>query len=245
MPVGLLGRKVGMTQVYGENGVIIPVTVIEAGPCPVLQVKTVDRDGYEAVQVGFDDKLSESDKERDPGQRLRSRASRSERGHVAQLKSKRQDRLVKAGVQVAPKAGCEPKRFVREFRIDGEEHGLEVGQVLDASVFAEVKKVDVVGTSKGRGTSGAMKRHNFAGQKASHGTKKVHRRVGGIGGHAMNLGTSGFIKKGKRMAGQYGNARATVRNLKVVRVDAENNMILVEGAVPGPNGGYVMIRHSK
>lgn len=245
MPVGLLGRKVGMTQVYGEGGIMVPVTVIEAGPCAVLQVKTAERDGYSAVQLGFDDKLSEKDKSRPEEQRNRNRANRAERGHVAQLKSKRQRKLAEAGVESRPKANCEPKRLVREFRVDGEQHGLEVGQVLTSSLFDGVPAVDVVGTSKGRGTSGAMKRHNFQGQGGAHGTKKVHRRVGGIGANAMNRGTSGMIKKGKRMAGQYGNARSTIRNLKVVKVDAENNMLLVGGAVPGPNGGYVMIRVAK
>jgi large subunit ribosomal protein L3 len=164
---------------------------------------------------------------------------------VAQLKSKRQKKLSEAGVEPRAKANCEPKRFIREFRVDGEEQKLEVGQVLTASVFDGVKSVDVVGTSKGRGTTGAMKRHNFQGQGSAHGTKKVHRRVGGIGAHSMNRGTSGMIKKGKRMAGQYGNARSTMRNLTVVKVDTENNMLLVNGAVPGPNGGYVLIRAAK
>ncbi|HWL10004.1 MAG TPA: 50S ribosomal protein L3 [Planctomicrobium sp.] len=245
MPVGLLGKKVGMTQVYGENGIIIPVTVIEAGPCAVLQIKSAERDGYQAVQLGFDDKLSQKDLARDPEQRNRQRANRAERGHVATLKSKRQKRLAEAGLVSRPKADCEPKRFVREFRLDGEAVGVEIGQVLDASLFSDIKSVDVTGTSKGRGTSGAMKRHNFAGQGSAHGTKKVHRRVGGIGANAMNRGTSGMIKKGKKMAGQYGNARSTVRNLKLVKVDAENNMLLVNGAIPGPNGGYLIIRVAK
>lgn len=231
-----------MTQVYDESGLIVPVTIIEAGPCPVLQVKTSARDGYEAVQIGFDDKLSEKDKARPEGNRLRSRANRAERGHVAQLKSKRQRRLADAGVEAPAKADCEPQRFIREFRVDGEGHSFEVGQVLGASLFDGVAKVDIVGTSKGRGTAGVMKRHNFKGQRASHGAKKVHRMPGAIGAHAMNRGTSGFIKKGKRMAGRYGNERSTMRNLKLVRVDVENNMLLVNGAVPGPNGGYVMIR---
>lgn len=245
MPVGLLGRKVGMTQVYTEDGAMLPVTVIEAGPCAVLQIKTLDRDGYEAVQLGFDDKLSEKDKERPEDQRNRNRASRSERGHVAQLKSKRQKRLADAGVESRPKANCEPKKYVREFRLDGEAVNVEVGNVLTASVFDGVKAVDVIGTTKGRGFTGAMKRHNFSGQGAAHGTKKVHRRVGGIGAVSQNRGTSGAIKKGKKMAGQYGNERATVRNLSVVKIDTENNMLLVNGSVPGPNGGYVMIRVAK
>ncbi|WP_437186263.1 50S ribosomal protein L3 [Planctomicrobium sp. SH668] len=245
MPVGLLGRKVGMTQVYGEDGLVIPVTVIEAGPCAVLQVKTSDRDGYEAVQLGFEDKLSWKDQARPEEQRNRSRANRSERGHVASLKSKRQKKLAEAGVESRPKANCEPKKYVREFRVDGEQHGVEVGQVLTASLFDGIKAVDIIGTTKGRGTAGAMKRHNFSGQGDAHGAKKVHRKVGAIGANATNRGTSGSIKKGIKMAGRYGNERSTMRNLTLVRVDAENNMLLVNGAVPGPNGGYVMIRVAK
>lgn len=245
MPVGLLGRKVGMTQVYGDDGSIVSVTVIEAGPCAVLQVKTLERDGYEAVQLGFEDKLSRKDLARPEDQRNRSRANRAERGHVAQLKSKRQKKLAEAGVESRVKANCEPKKYVREFRVDGEGSSVEVGQVLTAGLFGDIKAVDVIGTTKGRGFTGAMKRHNFSGQGAAHGTKKVHRRVGAIGANSMNRGTSGMIKKGMRMAGRYGGERATVRNLKVVRVDAENNMLLVSGAVPGPNGGYLVIREAK
>lgn len=241
MPVGLLGRKIGMTQVYDETGVAIPVTVLEVGPCTVLQVRTRDRDGYEAVQIGFDDKLSEADKKRSEDQRNRRRATRSERGHVAVLKSKRQRRLQEAGVEPLPKANCEPKRFVREFRVDGEDHGCSVGQVLDASSFDGVALVDVVGTSKGRGTAGVMKRHGFSGLGGAHGTKKVHRHPGGIGART----DPSRVWKGKRMAGQYGNTRVTSRNLRLVRVDAANNLMLVRGAVPGPNGGYVMVRKAK
>lgn len=238
MSVGLLGRKVGMTQVYGDDGAIVPVTVLEVGPCTVLQVKTVDRDGYAAVQIGFADKLSRKDQQRPVEQRNRARASRAERGRVVQLASKRQKARQAAGIEPTPRPDCEPQRFIREFRTESEDHGCEVGQVLSADVFAEVTHVDVVGTSKGRGTAGVMKRHNFSGQRASHGVKKVHRGVGSIG---MSADPSRVIK-GMRMAGQYGNARSTVRHLKVVRVDAENNMLLVKGAVPGPNGGYVLVR---
>ena len=226
MPLGLLGRKIGMTQVY-EGEQLVPVTVVEAGPCVVLQVRTKERDGYEAVQLGFDDKP-------------RRKASRSERGHVAKLNSKRQKKLSDAGVEVLPKAGCEPKRFVREFRTEGEDHGLEVGQVLTAGLFAEEPFVDVVGRTKGRGFAGAMKRHGFAGQRASHGVKRVHRHVGSIG---MSADPSRVLK-GTRMAGQYGNERRTVRHLRVVRVDEENNMLLLKGAVPGPNGSFLLIRPS-
>ena len=225
MAIGLLGRKVGMTQVFDENGNAVPVTVIEAGPCRVLQLRTKDRDGYEAVQIGFLDKP-------------RRLASRSERGHVAKLDSKAARQRTKAGVEAVPKAGCEPQRFIREFV--GSIEGLAVGQVLSVDLFAGVKQVDVTGTSKGRGTAGVMVRHNFKGQRATHGVKKVHRHAGSIGQSQF----PGHVPKGRRMAGQHGNQRRTSRNLDVVRVDTENNLLLVCGAIPGPNGGYVMIRQT-
>ncbi len=274
MAIGLLGRKVGMTQVYDPNGQVIPVTVLQAGPCHVLQLKTRERDGYEAVQLGFLDKP-------------RRLARRSERGHVARLDSKRQRRRAAAGVAPVVKAGCEPKRFIREFRTSTE--GLRVGAVLKVDLFQptleqlpqmlrdlaekhkidtskpnwedelrkrvssqkdqdltagyqrllrSIQAVDVTGTSKGRGTAGVIKRHKFRGQRASHGVKKVHRHPGGIGSSA----DPSRVVKGKRMAGHYGAARSTVRNLKVARVDVANNLLLVRGAVPGPNGGLVVIR---
>ncbi len=244
MPVGLLGRKIGMTQVYKADGTIVPVTVIEAGPCPVLQIRTLERDGYEAVQVGFDDDLSESDKERPADQRNRRRATRAARGHVVQLSSKRQKARLAAGVAAGPRANCEPQKLIREFRTDGEQHGCEVGQVLTVERFNEIQAVDVVGTTKGRGFSGVMKRHNYAGQPASHGAKKVHRHRGSMGSNSTNRGTSSMIKKGIRMAGQYGGDRCTIRNLELVKVDAGNNLLLVKGAIPGPNGGYVLVRET-
>ena len=208
MPVGLLGRKVGMTQVYTDDGDLIPVTVVEAGPCVVLQLKTVERDGYEAVQLGFLDK-----KRPVGGRRTRgSQASRSERGHVVGLSSKRSKARAEAGVEPVEKANCEPKKFVREFRVDGENVDLEVGQTLTVELFAEMSHVDVVGTSKGRGFAGVMKRHNFAGQRASHGVKRVHRHGGGIGMSA----DPARVLKGTRMPGRYGNARSTVRHMQVV-----------------------------
>ncbi|MEM1062376.1 MAG: 50S ribosomal protein L3 [Planctomycetota bacterium] len=216
-----------MTQVYGEDGVIVPVTAIEAGPCVVTMLRTQERDGYEAVQLGFDDKP-------------RRVATKAERGHVAAIGSKRAKSKAEAGVEATPKPGCEPKRLLREFRTDGEEHGLELGQEVGLGLLEDVKKVDVIGTTKGRGFAGAMKRHNFAGQRATHGVKKVHRAVGSIGQSA----DPARVIKGTKMAGQYGNARRTVRGLRVVRVDAENNLLLVRGAVPGPNGGYVTISKS-
>ncbi|MGA2032260.1 MAG: 50S ribosomal protein L3 [Thermoguttaceae bacterium] len=223
MPVGLLGRKVGMTQIFDPTGQVIPVTVIQAGPCHILQLRTKERDGYEAVQVGYLDKP-------------RRLASRSSRGHVARLDSKRQKRRTAAGVQAVAKANCEPQRFAREFRVAID--GYEVGQLLRVDLFSEVKAVDVTGISKGRGTAGVMKRHNFAGQRATHGVKKVHRHAGSIG---MNTDPH-HVFKGHRMAGHMGFVRVTARNLKVVRVDLDNNLLLVRGAVPGHNGAYVTIR---
>ena len=163
-------------------------------------------------------------------------ASRAARGQVAKLDSKRQRSRAAAGVETPPKADCEPQRFIREFR--GAIDGLQVGQLLTVDVFAQIKSVDVVGTSKGRGTAGVMKRHHFKGQRASHGVKKVHRHAGSIGCNT----DPHHVFKGRRMAGRYGAVRRTARNLKVVRVDVENNLLLVLGAVPGPNGGYVVIR---
>lgn len=222
MGIGLLGQKIGVTQLYTEKGEVIPVTVIQAGPCSVLQLKDNIRDGYEAVQVGFLDKK-------------RERASKSERGHVANIGSKRQKALQAAGVKVTEKAGCEPKKFIKEFRLPI--NGFEVGQELTVDVFDDVIAVDVTATSKGCGYSGAMKRHNFAGQRASHGVKKCHRHLGGTGCSAYPSRTM----KGKKMPGQYGNDKVTVRNQKIVMIDKENNLILVRGAVPGPNSGFVVI----
>ena len=213
-----------MTQIYLEDGTAVPVTVVEAGPCQVLQVRSLERDGYEAVQLGFSDKP-------------RRLASRSERGHVAKLDSKRAKNRGAAGVEAVPKADCEPKRFIREFR---GEAGVEVGATVTVETFAEVKRVDVTGTSKGRGYSGVMKRHNFKGQRATHGVKKVHRHPGGTGCSA----DPSRVMKGTRMAGRYGGVRNTARNLELVRVDAENNLLLIRGAIPGPAGGFVTIRQT-
>lgn len=228
MPLGLIGYKVGMTQVFNADGSLEPVTVIELGPCPVLQVRTPETDGYSAVQVGFKDKP-------------RKNAIRAEQGHVAAgLKSKRKEARQKAGVALPPKADCEPQRHIREFRVDAP--SAKVGEVLTvAGVFADVKAVDVTGTSKGRGYQGVMRRHNFDGLPAAHGAKKVHRQAGSTSSLASNRG-SGRPKKGLKRAGQYGNTRVTIRNLAVVRMDTDNHLLLVRGAVPGPNGGLVMVR---
>lgn len=226
MTIGLLGRKVGMTQIFDEAGTAIPVTVIEAGPCHVLQLRTKERDGYEAVQIGFLDKP-------------RRLATRAQRGQVAKLDSKRSKARAKAGAEPQPKPDCEPKRFVRELPGPAPAE-CKLGQVLKVDLFEKVKSVDVTGTSKGKGTAGVMRRHNFKGQRATHGVKKVHRHGGGT---SMNTFPA-RVFKGKRMAGRMGNERVTNRNLKLVRIDAEHNLLLVRGAVPGPNGGYVIVRQT-
>ncbi len=207
MRVGLLGRKVGMTQIYQEDGTAVPVTVLECGPCTVLQVRTAERDGYHALQLGFDDKK-------------RTRATQPERGH-------------------AKKVNAEPKRFIREIRQEQPADVAE-GATLTVDVFAAIKSVDVVGTSKGRGFTGVIKRHGFKGLRATHGVKRMHRHPGSSGPSADPART----RKGIRKPGHHGHARVTVRNLKVVRVDAANNLLLVRGAVPGPNGGYLMVHQT-
>lgn len=213
-----------MTQVFQADGLAVPVTVIQAGPCRVLQVKTVDRDGYDAVQLGFADKP-------------RRLAARSESGHVATISSSRSRKLKASGVALLPKADCEPQRFIREFRGAA---GFEVGGQVKVDVLEGTKAVDVTGITKGCGFQGTMKKHNFSGQRATHGVKKCHRHPGGT-----SAGTyPGRTIKGKKMAGRYGTDRVTMRNLQVVRIDAENNLLLVRGAVPGPAGGFVMIRET-
>jgi large subunit ribosomal protein L3 len=229
MPLGLLGLKIGMTQVYDDKGVLAGVTVLQVGPCPVLQVRTKERDGYDAVQLGFLDKA-------------RRKATRPERGHVsADLESKRRRARTAAGVTLLPKANCEPQRHIGEFRLEAASD-LAVGKALTVQeVFEKIGHVDVIGTSKGRGFAGVMKRHNFKGLRASHGVKKGSRQHGSIASNASNRG-SGRPKKGIRMAGQYGNTRVTARNLRVIKIDPENHVLLVEGAVPGPNGGLITVR---
>ena len=221
---GLLGRKVGMTQVFDDDGTVVPVTVIEAGPCTVLLSRSAERDGYDAIQVGY----------RDKPRRL---ASRSVRGQVVKLDSKRAKKRSHAGLEMVAKADCEPQRFVREFR--GETKA-RVGQKITVAVFEGCDAVDVIGVSKGRGTAGVMKRHGFSGQRASHGVKKVHRHQGGTG----MCQSPGRLFKGKKMAGRFGNERSTMRNLRLVDIDSDRNLLVVRGAVPGPNGGYVVVRQT-
>jgi large subunit ribosomal protein L3 len=231
MALGLLGTKVGMTQVYDDQGKIAPVTVLQVGPCPVLLIREQERDGYTAVQLGFKDKP-------------RRKATRPERGHVsADLESNRRRSRSAAGVTLPAKPDCEPQRYIQEFRLEGAPPGeTKVGSLLTVGeVFKDITAVDVTGTSKGRGYTGVMKRYNFHGLPASHGAKKVHRSHGSVGSLASNRG-SGRPKKGKRMPGHYGAARRTIRNLRVVRVDTDHHLLLVEGAVPGPNGGLILVR---
>ena len=221
---GLLGRKIGMTQIFDDDGTVVPVTVIEAGPCTVLLSRSAGRDGYDAIQVGY----------RDKPRRL---ASRSVRGQVVKLESKRAKKRSHAGIEMVAKADCEPQRFVREFR--GETKA-QVGQKITVAVFEGCDAVDVIGVSKGRGTAGVMKRHGFSGQRATHGVKKVHQHQGGTG----MCQSPGRLFKGKKMAGRFGNERSTMRNLRLVDIDNDQNLLVVRGAVPGPNGGYVVVRQT-
>lgn len=202
---GIIGRKVGMTQVFEESGKVVPVTVIEAGPCPIVQLKTQERDGYEAVQLGF-------------GERKASRTNQPRQGHFA-------------------KAQVEPMAVLREFRVKSLAD-VTVGSVVDASLFSEGELVDVSGTSKGHGFTGVVKRWGFAGGKKSHGGEQDLRRPGSIGASA----TPSRVFKGKRMAGRYGAKRHTVQNLPVIQADAERNLLVVKGAVPGPTNGLLLIR---
>jgi large subunit ribosomal protein L3 len=211
MGLSLLGKKIGMTRVFTDEGVSVPVTVIEIGPCVVTQLRTPETDGYAAVQLGFDD--------------ARPRNTTIQIiGHDA-------------------KAGTSPKRHHREFRIDEKELGeFELGATLGIDKLEGVKFVDVIGTSKGKGFAGAMKRYGFKGQLASHGVERKHRSPGSIGGHATNRGHSGKLKKGKKMTGHLGAERVTVRSLDVVRIDPERNLLLVKGPVPGHNKALVEVR---
>lgn len=207
---GLIGRKVGMTQLFSEDGNVIPVTAIEAGPCWVVQKKTQERDGYTAVQLGF-------------GTKKPKRTTKPLQGHF-------------------DRSGVTPKRWLREFRVDEVTlEALEEGQEVSGAIFAELLYVDVIGTSKGRGFSGVMKRHNFAGKNASHGTHESFRGGGAVGAGA----DPARVFKNTRMPGQYGNARVTIRNLEIVRFVEDQNLLLVKGAVPGPNGGMVCVRASR
>jgi large subunit ribosomal protein L3 len=207
--MGLVGRKCGMTRVFTEDGISIPVTVIEAQPNQITQVKTVENDGYRALQVSA-------------GKRKASRVSKPQAGHFAKAK-------VEAG------------DLITEFRLsDGDQTDYQVGSDLSVDLFEAGQKVDVIGTSIGKGFAGTVKRHNFRTQDATHGNSLSHRAPGSIG----QCQTPGRVFKGKKMAGQMGDERVTTQNLEVVRVDAERNLLLIKGAVPGAPGGAVMVRPS-
>ena len=204
MQKGLIGKKIGMTQIFDDNGNVIPVTVVEAGPCTVVQKKTVENDGYEAVQVGFGE----------------VKISRVNKPQAGQFK----------------KADVAPKKVLKEFRL-ADTSALNVGDILKADVFAVGDRVDVVGTSKGKGTAGAIKRWNFSRLKETHGSGPVARHAGSLGA----CSDPSRVFKGKKLAGHLGAERVTVQNLDIVKVDAENNLIAVKGAIPGPKGGIVVL----
>ena len=204
MKKGLIGKKIGMTQIFDEAGNVIPVTVVEAGPCTVTQIKTVENDGYQAVQVGFGDVKV-------------SRVNKPMKGHF-------------------DKADVAPKKTLKEFRLDSID-GIEVGNILKADTFEVGEIVDVKGTSKGHGTAGAIKRWNFSRLRMTHGTGPNHRHAGSLGA----CSSPSRVFKGKKMAGHYGHETVTVQNLKIAKVDAENNLIAIKGALPGPKGGIVVI----
>jgi large subunit ribosomal protein L3 len=204
---GVLGEKLGMTQVFDDEGRMVPVTVVQAGPCVVTQVRGAEQDGYSAIQLGY-------------GQIDPRKVNKPRTGHFE-------------------KAGVTPRRYLVELRTDdASEYSL--GQEITVEVFEAGQKIDVTGTSKGKGTAGVMKRHGFKGLGASHGTQRKHRSPGSIGGCA----TPGRVFKGVRMAGRMGNVRTTVQNLTVHAVDTEKGLLLIKGAVPGPNGGLVLVRNA-
>ena len=204
---GIIGRKVGMTQLFTEDGNVVPVTIVEAGPCTVVQKKTVDHDGYEAIQVGYED-VSEK------------RVNKPIKGHF-------------------DKAELPYQRYLREFRFEGVAD-MNVGDVIDAGMFEIGQKVDVTGTSKGKGFAGAVKRWGSASNKMSHGGGPVHRSPGSLGSSS----SPSRVFKGKKLAGRMGHDRVTIQNLDVVKVDAEKALLAIKGAIPGPKGGLVIIKQA-
>ena len=207
MKKGIIGKKIGMTQIFDENGKVIPVTVVEAGPCAVVQKKTVENDGYCAVQLGFSDAKV-------------NRVNKPLKGHFA-------------------KGDVAPKKVLREFRLE-DDSALNVGDIVKADIFADGEYVDVTGTSKGKGYQGTIKRWNGARLKETHGTGPVHRHAGSMGA----CSTPSRIFKGKKMPGHMGAETVTVQNLISAKVDAENNLLAIKGAVPGPKGGTVLVYNS-
>ena len=223
MKKAILATKVGMTQIFNEDGVLTPVTVLEAGPCVVTQVKTVDNDGYDAIQVGFGEmKERETSKDVSGKKVIRNPhgAGKALAGHCK-------------------KAGTTPKKFIREFRVENVADYTPGESVIKADVFAEGDKVDVTAKSKGKGYAGGIKRYGMKSGPSAHGSK-YHRHAGSNG----SATTPGRVFKGKKMPGHMGNVRVTVQNLEIVKIDVENNVILVKGAVPGPKKSLVMIKET-
>lgn len=214
MNKAIVGKKLGMSQVFTAEGEVIPVTVVQAGPCPVIQVKTVEKDGYQAIKVAYQPAVA---------RKVSGDAKASYKGVNRPTKGQ------------YDKAGVEPMRYMRELKIDGE---YAVGQVISCDVFQENDKVDVVGHTRGRGYTGVIQRWNHHRLPMSHGAGPVHREVGSM---AANSDPSRVFKN-KKMAGQYGNERVTIQNLTVVRVDAARNLLLIKGAIPGPKGGLVIVK---
>lgn len=228
MQKAIIGKKIGMTQIFDEKGNVIPVTVVEAGPCVVAQIKTVENDGYEAIQLGFGDVKLKIQNGTGKGKRVRS--------------DKFKDQPVNITMPLLghfKKADVAPKRTLREFRV-ADISTYSVGDIVKADAFAEGDKIDVTGKSKGKGYAGVIKRWNFQRLKETHGSGPVARHGGSMGA----CSTPSRVWKGKKMAGHLGAERVTVQNLQVVKIDAENNLIAIKGAVPGPNGGTVTIRDS-
>ena len=228
MQKAIIGKKIGMTQIFDEKGKVIPVTVVEAGPCVVAQIKTVENDGYEAIQLGFGDVKLKIQNGTGKGKRVRS--------------DKFKDQPVNITMPLLghfKKADVAPKRTLREFRV-ADISAYSVGDIVKADAFAEGDKIDVTGKSKGKGYAGVIKRWNFQRLKETHGSGPVARHGGSMGA----CSTPSRVWKGKKMAGHLGAERVTVQNLQVVKIDAENNLIAIKGAVPGPNGGTVTIRDS-
>ena len=208
MKKGLIGKKIGMTQIFDEKGNVIPVTVVEAGPCVITQKKTIENDGYQAVQVGFGDIKAQ-------------RVSKPMKGHF-------------------DKNNVAPKKVLKEFRLEDTE-SVNVGDILKADIFETGEIVDVIGTSKGHGTAGAIKRWNFSRLRESHGTGPNARHAGSLGA----CSSPSRVYKGRKHAGHYGVDRTTVQNLTIAKIDAENNLIAIKGAIPGPKGGIVVIANAK
>lgn len=228
MQKAIIGKKIGMTQIFDEKGNVVPVTVVEAGPCVVAQIKTTENDGYEAIQIGFGDIKLKTQNGTGKGKRVRCEKFKDAPVNIT-----------KPMLGHFTKANVAPKRTLREFRVE-DINAYSVGDVIKADTFAAGDKIDVIGTSKGKGYAGVIKRWNFQRLKETHGSGPVARHGGSMGA----CSTPSRVWKGKKMAGHLGAERVTVQNLKVVKVDVENNLIAIKGAVPGPNGGIVMIRDS-